>query len=77
MISDFLSITIGDISIFAISLRILLSFIAGFAMGMEREVHQHLAGSPLPTISGKLIDKIINNVDETVIIMIVLKPAGC
>ena len=44
MISDFLSITIGDISIFAISLRILLSFIAGFAMGMEREVHQHPAG---------------------------------
>ena len=44
MISDILSFTIGDISIFAISLRILLSFIAGFAMGMEREVHQHPAG---------------------------------
>lgn len=44
MISDFFLTSIGDISIIAICLRIFLSFVAGFAMGMEREVHQHPAG---------------------------------
>ena len=44
MIADFLSTTVGGISISIIGLRILLSFIAGFAMGMEREIHQHPAG---------------------------------
>lgn len=43
-ISNLFSSTVCDIHIISVVLRILLSFIAGFIMGTEREIHQHPAG---------------------------------
>lgn len=43
-ISNLFAATVGEIQIFSVGLRILLSFIAGFIMGTEREIHQHPAG---------------------------------